>query len=284
MIVVPTEFAESRIRRNGAPARQWIAGLPRLIEELCRRWDVTLTGEGPRYGDLALVLPAEDCVLKVSWIDETSAEEALALRSWDGHGAVRLLAADPEHGALLLERLDADRTLESLPLLDAAEIAGGLIRRLAIPAPTGIQPAQAPDLQARQHAQGDPLPARWVEQATNRAADLTAEQHTLVHSDLHYGNVLAGAREPWLSTDPKPVAAAPERSVAELMWTRIDEAWGTAQIWRLFDTIVTAGGLDRDRALGWVVVRAVDYWLWGLANGLTIDPIRCRRLLEAVAN
>jgi len=30
-----------------------------------------------------------------------------------------------------------------------------------------------------------------------------------------------------------------------------------------------------------VVFRAVDYWLWGLDAGLTEDPLRCRRLVEA---
>jgi streptomycin 6-kinase len=27
----------------------------------------------------------------------------------------------------------------------------------------------------------------------------------------------------------------------------------------------------------------VDYWLWGLENGLTEDPERCRRLLASLA-
>lgn len=279
MIVVPTDFAESRIRRNGDEARHWVASLPRLVDQLCRRWKITLTDEPPRYGDLGLVFAAEDCVLKVSWIDETSVHEALALRAWNGHGAVRLLEADPEHGALLLERLDPDRSLAELPLLEAAAIAGELIRTLAVPAPPGIQPAHVPALRERQQAQGNPLPQRWVDHAADLADHLTGDQ--LIHADLHYGNVLAGQREPWLATDPKPVAATPERSVPELMWTRLDEA---ADIWRLFDTIVTAGGLDRDRARAWTVVRAVDYWLWGLPNGLTIDPVRCRRLLEAVAD
>jgi hypothetical protein len=31
----------------------------------------------------------------------------------------------------------------------------------------------------------------------------------LVHADLHYGNILAGTREPWLAIDPKPVGRRP---------------------------------------------------------------------------
>jgi streptomycin 6-kinase len=30
-----------------------------------------------------------------------------------------------------------------------------------------------------------------------------------------------------------------------------------------------------------VVLRTVDYWLWALRTGLTIDPPRCERLAAA---
>jgi streptomycin 6-kinase len=43
----------------------------------------------------------------------------------------------------------------------------------------------------------------------------------------------------------------------------------------LLDTIVENGRLDRARAVAWGVVRSIDYWLWGVANGLTGDPLRC---------
>lgn len=50
-----------------------------------------------------------------------------------------------------------------------------------------------------------------------------------------------------------------------------------------FEAAVGAAGIDLDHARDWVVFRTVDYWLWGLAAGLTKDPHRCRRLLLAVA-
>jgi hypothetical protein len=39
---------------------------------------------------------------------------------------------------------------------------------------------------------------------------------------------------------------------------------------------------DVEAAHGWVVARCVDYWLWGLERGLTIDPVRCERILNAL--
>jgi hypothetical protein len=35
-----------------------------------------------------------------------------------------------------------------------------------------------------------------------------------------------------------------------------------------------------ERAADWVVLRSMSYLVWGLEHGLTIDPPRCRRLLD----
>jgi streptomycin 6-kinase len=247
----------------------------------------------PRAGDRALVLfgrrGEEPCALKVSWPDHSTAHEAAALRAWGGHGAVRLLEAAPDEAALLLERLTPDRSLEDLGLLRAAEVAGALIRQLAIPAPPGLPPLAdqaertAHDLSPRQARLGDPLPRTWVERAAGLARDLAATAGTaLVHTDLHYGNVLAGPQRAWLAIDPRPVVGQPERSVPELLWWRLDPAARPASVRTLLDVLVDAGALDRDRARDWAIVRAVDYWLWGLEAGLTEDPVRCARILEAL--
>jgi streptomycin 6-kinase len=199
---------------------------------------------------------------------------------------VRLIDARVTDGALLLERLDAGRTLRDLPLLDAAAEAGRLIRRLSVPAPPGLPEVRhyaaevADGLAGRNDELGVPVPGEWVSLAAELERRLAAGAgSTLVHADLHYGNVLAGDREPWLAIDPHAVVGDPELSVPELLWTRLDEVSDRDGLHRLLDTVVAAGGLDRRRAWEWSVVRAVDYWLWGLPLGLTEDPARCRRLL-----
>lgn len=290
---MPAAFAYERIRKSGDAGRCWIAGLPDLIGQLCERWEVELVEANPLYGDLALVVlgrrRGELCVLKVSWQEHPTHEEATALRAWRGNGAVRLLEVSIDDRALLLERLDPARSLESLDLLPAAEIAGALIRRLAIPAPAGLPllaelaEQTATLVPRRQAALGNPLPCHWIDLAAGLARDLAVAAGTpLVHTDLHYGNVLAGTREPWLVIDPRAIAGDPERSVPELMWWRLDEAERAADVRTLLDVLVRAGDLDGDKAKAWTIVRAVDYWLWGLGAGLTEDPVRCRRLLETL--
>ena len=77
----------------------WLDRLPGLVRTSLQRWE--LTPDGPaRHGVCALVLPVrrgggEAAVLKVAWPHPEARHEHLALQLWGGHGAVRLLAADP---------------------------------------------------------------------------------------------------------------------------------------------------------------------------------------------
>jgi streptomycin 6-kinase len=285
----PVEFAA----QASVEGRAWIAALPALVDRLCRRWRLQVEDGVAARGYHGVVVPvhrgAERCVLKLTWPAERAVDEARALAAWRGQGAVLLLEADPQAGALLLERLDATRTLDSLDLRAAAQVAGGLLRRLAIPAPEGVRPLRAvavgieASLPGRQARLGRPVPERWLATADGLANELGASAgDRLVHADLHYGNVLAGHREPWLAIDPKPVAGDPEHAVPELLWTRVDELEDAPAIRRLLAVLAGSGELDGEKARGWAIVRCVDYWLWGLENGLTEDPKRCRRILAAL--
>ncbi len=292
----PVRVPADLVARWGADASggsRWLESLPGLVDGWCRRWSLD-RGTGPAlHGTNALVVPVrrggQACVLKLAWRGGDPAEEVTALRAWDGRGAVRLLDADQRGTVLLLERLDPHRSLADVDLATAAGIAGHLIRRLAVPAPSGVPrtAATAANIVAsvplRQAALGYPVPAACADTAVDAARQLAGSgASALVHTDLHWGNVLAGTREPWLAIDPKPASGDPERSVPELLWTRADEVADAAGLRALLSRVVDAGRLDPHRARAWVVARTVDYWLWGVGVGLTEDPPRCARVLAAV--
>jgi streptomycin 6-kinase len=292
VIIVPASFASATIAREGEAGRRWIAQLPQLVGALCAQWGLAPDGP-PMHGYLGLVVPArrgaERCALKVSWRDESSADEALALAAWDGQGAVQLLAAQPALGALLLERLDPQRSLEGEPLAQAIDTAGRLLRRLAIPAPAGARSLQAlaaelrRSLPERWERYGRPLPRRLLDRACELAAQLgPASGRLLVNHDLHYGNVLAGEREPWLAIDPKIVAGDAEFGVAQLLWRRLEEMRAQSGLAYHLQRLVEAGELDPARTRAWTLVRCVDYWLWGVGVGLTEDPARCAFIAGAL--
>ena len=288
MIVVPEDFASATVAREGAAGRAWIAALPGLVKALCDEWGLLVDG-APMHGYLGLVVPVrqgdEPCVLKLSWLDESSLHEAAALAAWDGQGAVRLRAAEPSRGAMLLERLDFSRSLNDVGIEEAAEVAGHLLRRLAIPAPDGIRLLRtvaaelARNLPERWERCGRPMPRRMLDRACDLAVELGASTgNLLVNYDLHYADVLASTREPWLVVDPKVVAGDPEFGAAQLLWRRLEEIEAHGGLDRQFRVLTEAAQLDPALARDWTLVRCVDYWLWGLSIGLTYDPARCERI------
>ena len=71
--------------------------LAAVVERVCERWELTLSGEAPR-GDQNTILVASrrgvPCVLKIAGPGHNAIAEAIALEAWNGHGAARLLEAD----------------------------------------------------------------------------------------------------------------------------------------------------------------------------------------------
>lgn len=256
---------------RGPDWADFVAGLPGLVRALLDDWQLVEDGD-PLHGYCALVLPVrtagnQPAMLKVGFRDDESEHEHLALQHWHGNGAVRLLRADPARGALLLERLHHE-DLSDLWDLEACEIVAGLYRTLHVPAVpqlrtlTSYVERWSADLAGMPRSA--PLPRRLVEQAVSLSRDLVADPAstgTMIHTDLHYENVLAGDREPWLAIDPKPVSGDPHYEPAPMLWNRLDELTsGTGQSLRTglrqrFHRLVDVAELDEHRARDWVVVR-----------------------------
>jgi len=290
MITVPPAFVVDVLRREGEAGRRWLDSLPEQVASCCANWGLTPEG-APMHGGLSLVVPVrhgeERAMLKLVWAETDAAQEALALTAWDGRGAVRLLTADPERRALLLERLDHRRTLGTLPTGEAFAVAGELLRRLAVPAPAGVPRLAAVALElaaalpGRWERAGRPMDTHLVEAACTLAREFgpgAGEQ--LIHTDLHDDNILAGEREVWLAIDPKVVAGEPAFGVAPLLWRRVDTMEGPAELAVHLDRLCAAAALDCERVRAWSLVRCLDYWLWGLSVGLTEDPLRCARVVD----
>ena len=136
-----------------------------------------------------------------------------------------------------------------------------------------------------------PIPRRLVEQAIGLGADLAVDRSVpdrLVHTDLHYANVLAADRENWLAIDPKPVNGDPHYEIAPLLWNRWGEIAGAARagVRRRFQVLVDAGEFDEDRARAWVLVRMAVNAMWELQEGRP-DPAsltRCVTVAKAVGD
>lgn len=266
----------------------WLDRLPGLVAGLVEEWALSYDG-APRHGFTSIVVPVRTtagrpAMLKVTFDgDDESVHEALALQHWQGDGTVRLLRADPRHRALLLERLHADDDLTLLWDLEACETVAGLYRRIHVRAPPQLRTLTSyvarwtAGLEALPN--DAPVPRRLVEQALSLGRSFLSDADatgTMIHGDLHYENVLAADREPWLAIDPKPMSGDPHYEVAPLLWNRWDEvvASGDARdaVRRRFHTVVDTAELDENRARDWVVVREMHNALWAIQ-----DAERARR-------
>jgi streptomycin 6-kinase len=288
MIKLPPSFlAMPRWWNEG---QDWLASLPTTAQKQCERWDLKLDGE-LAHGSNAIVLPVlrygEPLALRLSPPGAEVTEQIHALRWWDGHGMVRLVEADADRGAMLLERLGAP--LAAVPLDESIAILGGLMRRLAIPGdPTSLSTAtmvrrRAAEFGPQWDRLGAPFDKSWLREAEQLGAGplATAESDLAVNGDFHADQVLRGAREPWLVVDPVLYRGDIEFDLARILWTSLDQMQTDAEIREHFSTLVATAALHRDRARDWVVYRTVDYYLWCLSAGLTEDPVRCARLLRA---
>lgn len=270
------------VRAFGDRGPDWadfVDRLPRLTRDVLAEWQLTREGE-PSHGYCSLILPVRTdagrpAVLKLAFPDEEAEHETLALQHWHGDGAVRLYRADPHRRAMLLERLHPADLTEAWDL-EACEIVAGLYTRLHLRAPAQLRPlttyVERWSAALAALPRSAPLPRRMVEQAVALGRDFVADPAstgTMIHTDLHYENVLAADREPWLAIDPKPVSGDPHYEPAPMLWNRFDELAGDlrAGIRRRFHALVDAGGLEEDRARDWVVVRTVHRALWRLSEG-----------------
>ncbi|MFD7104644.1 aminoglycoside phosphotransferase family protein [Streptomyces celluloflavus] len=284
-IDVPDEFAAS-YGAHGAEARAWIAELPRLGGDFLEGWGLRLDGPAA-YGMASLVLPVlqadgAPAVLKLQQLREETAGVATGLRAWRGDGMVRLLDHDVASGTQLLERLDAARPLSSVADDQVAvQVLAELMARLtAVPAPQGLR--RLSDLAAAMldrtpqavPALRDPAERRLVRTCASAVAELIGEPgDRLLHWDLHYDNVLAGEREPWLAIDPEPLAGDPGFELLPALDNRWDEVLATGDVARAvlrrFDLLTEVVGLDRRRAAGWTLGRVLQNALWDIEDGKT---------------
>jgi streptomycin 6-kinase len=268
---------------GGPSGQQWAARLPRTLADLLDDWGLVPNGPAST-GWTALVVPvlrdADALVLKLSWPHLEGRDEALALRHWDGQGAVRLVAADPARGALLLEALDHTRDLRHVEIDTACEVVGALLAELNVPAPQGFRRLSAfAREQAIKIAESEGvLPRRMVERTESLVRELTADPNCdghLVHTDLHYENVLAGlptsGRPDWLAIDPHAMAGHPGFEIQPLLRNRSEELdTGSAFRYltrRRLEICAEAAGIPHDEALAWSYVHSAFQARWAADTG-----------------
>jgi streptomycin 6-kinase len=259
------------IDRFGAGARPWCDALPGVVDECCRRWSLELD-EALSGGTSRVFIGRRrggGVVLKLT-PDRTVADtEALALRAWAGTPqVVDLLDADPETGALLLEKVEPGSRLSDQPGLPSFDQIARLLASLRVTG--GDQLDQLPPLaerveflfaligRRRNHPRVSPLvPPDLVARGHKLARELAAEGDPgLVHGDLGLPNVLDGGPGRGLvAIDPRPCRG--DRTVDAIDWAVGRETSLTGLRGRIERLGAFVPDLNGDRLEQWCQATAV---------------------------
>jgi streptomycin 6-kinase len=217
---IPSGLAASCHKTS--PRAAWLERLPDVLRNLEHRWPLTL--DAPFDDDevscsyVAAVVRADGipAVLKIGMPHMEGEHEIHGLRFWDGDPTVRLLTADDDLGAMLLERCEPGTVLRTLPEREQDVVISGLLRRLWR-APSAQHPfrplsalAEYWSEETLSHIEQWP-DAGLVREGLRLFKELPRTEPTefVLATDLHAGNVLRAVRQPWLVIDPKPFVGDP---------------------------------------------------------------------------
>lgn len=251
---------------GGTPERrEWLKCLPAVVQSLEVRWSLTL-GEPFKDASCAWVAPARrsdgsSAVLKIGMPHMEGEHEAQGLRFWDGQPTVRLLDANDDIAAMLLERCEPGTPLRTSPESGQDVVISGLLRRLwrAPAAPYSFRPLSA----MTTYWANETLLDRklWPDAGLVRAGLALFEElarpapgDVLLATDLHAGNILRSQREPWLVIDPKPFVGDPAYDATQHLFNCRERLRSDAD--RTIGRIAELLAVDARRVKLWTFARA----------------------------
>jgi streptomycin 6-kinase len=139
LFIIPENFTRLMTELFGEEGHAWLDRLPTLLADCEERWNLTI---GAPFSNLTFnyVAPATRAdgtavIVKIGLSDEFPSQLE-ALRHFDGHGMVQLLAYDERNRAMLLESLRPGKSLRTVESDEVAISAAiDVIRQLWRPLP-----------------------------------------------------------------------------------------------------------------------------------------------------
>jgi streptomycin 6-kinase len=262
---IPARVA-ANCRKTSAGAA-WLDRLPETLGGLDRRWLLAVgapfDNEEVSCAWVAPVTRADGsaAVLKVGMPHMEAEHEAQGLRFWNGDPTVRLLEADDDLGAMLLERCEPGTALRAMPEADQDLVIASLLRRVWR-TPSAPHPFRPLSLLMKYWSEETLAHiARWPDPGLVREGlclfeelPRTSPTQVLLATDLHAGNLLRSKREPWLVIDPKPFVGEPAYDLTQHLFN-CDERMRSdpcGMIRRMADLL----GVDHERVQLWTFARA----------------------------
>jgi streptomycin 6-kinase len=269
---------------RGAVGKDWLAALPRYLDELRRSWSLEID-EVLAGGTTALVAHVRPAaVLKIAPPWDPLDSQVRTIAAAEGRGYVRLYAFDPERNAALLEplgpMLDEDPAEKSLDVL-----AQTLQQAWQVPRGSTPELDKASQLieiiTSLWPALGRPCSEGLVEQALSyarqRVQAIDSAAHVVCHGDPHPNNALAvlttrpGAESGYVFVDPDGFLTEPAYDLGVVVRGFTDQLLADARPAGLLrgycHRLATATGVDEEAIWQWGFVERVSSGLYLMQHG-----------------
>jgi streptomycin 6-kinase len=274
MIDVPRSLRKARIA-SGEGA--WLEALPALVSEMASLWSLDIGRACDGFGVNALVVEATTAdgvavVLKLASPGDAEkiVREATVLRLADGHGCVRLLDADTDRRALLLERLGSSMYDLGLPRRERHELLLDAAKQMWRPVDASSRLQRGSDRarwtitrleqvwEQSDRACSERVLADAISCAERRADAHDDTRAVLCHGDLHELNALQAEDGAFKLIDPEGVVAEREYDLGVLM----RNAPGEDDLHERADWLAGTTGCDRTAIWEWGTAERVLSGLW----------------------
>ncbi|MBI5353226.1 MAG: phosphotransferase [Chloroflexi bacterium] len=303
---LPRDFIKNVHNAFDEEGVQFIANLPKLIEEARQRWELSDIRPVPNlsYNFVAFAKRGEEeIMLKIGVPDPELVSEMTALKLFKGDGSCRLLDCDENRGFLLLERLNPGTMLSELAdddqrthiamdvmqktILSRGEVTSPLLNKF-IKLTTWFDALKK--IRPLFNGGTGPFPKKileHVESFLSDAWDDHAQSPHLLHGDFHHFNILLSERG-WLVIDPKGVIGPAGYEIGPLMinpWNSIsDRSSFKAQTERRVSIISERLGWEREFIINWATAHAVLSSWWDLQPDGTGGEysLRCAEIFSEI--
>jgi len=216
---IPPGFIEKVHRVFGNKGRAWLSHLPTILTRCRKKWDLAEGTICPamsmNYIEFTTTAGGEAVALKVGVPHEELFTEMEALALYNGRGAARLLGADRELGAVLMQRAIPGTMLWQIgDNHRQTHIAASVMKDLPVPAPEAHSMPHFSRWTERAfrltRTEWDPeerMPRDLLDRAEAAFIELSRDrtQDVVLHGDLHHENILWDEEDGWLAIDPKGV-------------------------------------------------------------------------------
>lgn len=241
-------------------------------------WELASDGD-PIVTSSSFLLPVRQrgmpAMLKVA----TDAEEkrgSCLLSWWEGRGAAIVMARADD--AVLLERAQSNRSLAELTRcgrddqatqIICATVAALHLPRASVPPELISLEQWFEDLGAAADRYSGII-AKSATMATKLLSD--PRDITVLHGDIHHGNILDFGQRGWLAIDPKGLLGERYFEYANLFCNpEHDTATTPSHFKRRLALVTAAANLDRARLLQWILSWAGLSAVWLLDDGASCE-------------